>query len=227
MSDKEQSKETKVSEIQKTDDISVTTLLAELVRKQDSRIDAFEKRFDGLETLIKETNKNPVDSGVEAENKPKTEDSKDVGDPVTAGNEIAPKPSEAQASIIAPAVETSGSDKDGLKMENKADDEKEDKEDKEDKKEDVEKADEKEEKDMDYKKSKSDFEYEIVKTVRPAGLRGNTEIPKAPTAYQVLKATVNGWGKTSSVEDSLAIMYAKEANGEFGNGRPTLEGVFS
>ena len=68
--------ETQVSEVQKTDkDTSVTSILAQLVKAQESRIDSFEKRFDGLETLIKEQNKNPVDQGVEDD---KDEDTEDV-----------------------------------------------------------------------------------------------------------------------------------------------------
>lgn len=204
-----------ISDVQKSNDVSVTTLLAELVRKQDSRIDLFEKRFDSLETLIKEANVNPVDSGIEAENKPKTEDADDVGDKVTIGNEYAPEPSKAQASIIAPAVDTSGTDNSGLQMENKADEE--DK--KEDKKEEIEKEDDKEE---DDKKDieKSDSEYEIVKTVRPAGIK--TDQVTAPTGYQILKAIIGGWnGKTNSAEEALTIAYNKLNRGEFGTGWAT------
>jgi hypothetical protein len=209
MTTTEQPTET-ISDVQKSNDVSVTTLLAELVRKQDSRIDSFEKRFDNLETLIKEANANPVDSGIEAENKPKTEDAKDVGDKVTIGNEYAPEPSNAQASIIAPAVNTSGTDNSGLQMENKMDDDKE-----EDKKE-IDKEDDKEE---DDKKDieKSDSEYEIVKTVRPAGIK--TDQVTAPTGYQILKAIIGGWnGKTNSVEESMNIAYNKLNRGEFGTG---------
>ena len=60
-----ETKTEEISEIQKSDDSSVTSILAQLVKAQESRIDSFEKRFDGIEALIKEQNKNPVDKGVE------------------------------------------------------------------------------------------------------------------------------------------------------------------
>ena len=201
-----------ISEVIKSED-SVTSILAQLVKSQEARIDSFEKKFDDLATLIKEANQNPVDTGLEAENKPKTEDANDVGDKVTIGNEIAPSPKD-QASIIAPAVDTSGSDKDGLKMENKADED----EKKADKKEEVEKTDD-DKKDEDLKKS--DSVYEIVKTVRPKVYVEAQEEKSIPTAYQVIKAAANGFGETSSAEDALTLMYAKFQNGEFGNGLPT------
>ena len=210
-----------ISDVQKSDDVSVTSLLAELVRKQDSRIDNFEKRFDSIENLIKEKNDNPVDSGVEAENKPKTEDADDVGDKVTVGNEVAPKPSEAQASIIAPAVEPNKTDTEGLKMENKMDEKEDDK--KDEKKEEVEKTEDKEE-DKDIKKS--DSEYEIVKTVRPILKSRPSDATVIPTGYQILKAIASGFnGKTSSAEQSMIIAYEKLANGDFGTGFPTGESV--
>jgi len=223
-----------ISEVKKSEQVSdpsALSIIASLVRKQDERIDSFEKRFDSIETLIKEQNANPVDSGIEAENKPKTEDEKDVGDKVTIGNAVAPVPSDAQASIIAPALETNTSDKEGLKMENKADEDKKEDEKVEEKKEEVAKTDEdekeekKEEKAEDIKKS-DDKTYEIVKTVRPKVYR---EEPRSslPTGYQVLKAAANGWnGETQSAEEALTIMYRKEAAGEFGNGQPTFEGVY-
>jgi hypothetical protein len=212
----EEIKTDEISEIQKSD-TSIVSLLAELVRKQDSRMDSFEKEFTEVKSLIKEQNKNPVDTGVEAENKPKTEDAKDVGDKVTVGNEIAPKPSESQASIISPAVNASGTDKSGLKMENKMDDDDE----KDEKKDEVEKSDDDdEEKKEEVEKS---GEYEIVKTVRPI-LKSHPVDSQTtvPTGYQILKAIVSGWGgKTSSAEESLTIAYNKLEAGEFGNGFPT------
>ena len=214
----EEIKTDEISEIRKDSDTSIVSLLAELVRKQDSRMDSFEKEFTEVKSLIKEANKNPVDTGVEAENKPKTEDAKDVGDKVTVGNEIAPKPSESQASIISPAVDSSGTDKSGLKMENKADEDDE----KEEKKDEVEKADDDEKKDEKKEVEKSS-EYEIVKTVRPI-LKSHPidSKTKVPTGYQVLKAIVSGWGgKTSSAEEALTIAYNKLEAGEFGNGFPT------
>ena len=230
MTTKETNTEENTDVVQKSaDETSLITLVAELVRKQDTRIDnqeeTFGKRFEALETLIKEANKNPVDSGVEAENKPKTEDAKDVGDKVTAGNDVAPKPSDSQASIIAPAVEDSKTDTSGLKMENKAEDEDEKKD---EKKEDVEKTDEDEKKDekKEYAKevTKSDdgTEYEIIKTVRPILKTNQVEATAIPTGYQVLKAIISGFnGKTSSVEESLTIAYNKLEAGEFGTGLPT------
>ena len=133
--------------VQKSDDTSVTSILAQLVKAQEDRIDSFEKRFDGLETLIKEHNANPVDHGTEVENQPKVEDKDDVGDKVTVGNELAPSPKD-QASIIAPALQTPSADAEGLKMENKADDEKKE----DDKKEEVAKT---EDEDKDDKKRRS------------------------------------------------------------------------
>jgi hypothetical protein len=162
--------------------------------------------------LIKEHNANPVDTGVETESKPKVEDANDVGDKVTIENKLAPKPSDSQASIIAADNDKSGSDKSGLKMENKADED----EKKEESKVEVKVDDDK--KDEDVKKS-IPSEYEFVKSVRPV----STGSPKSyPTAYQVLKSILGGWnGKTSSAEQSMLIAYEKLHNGEFGNGFPT------
>lgn len=219
-----ETKTEEISEVQKadpvvkTDDPSALQILAQIVQKQDVKIDGFQKSIDALTAVVKEHNANPVDSGVEAENKPKTEDADDVGDKVTIGNEVAPKPSDSQASIIAPALETNTADKEGLKMENKADDD--DK--KEDKKEEVAKTDD-DKKDEDKKeeiKKSDDSTYEIVKTVRPKVYI--EEVRKSvPTGYQVIKAAASGWdGATQSAEEALVIMYNKEANGEFGNGQP-------
>lgn len=238
---KEETKE-EISKVEKADNIqsdpSVTSILAQLVKKQDERIDSFEKRFDSLETLIKEENANPVDQGVETENKPKTEDKDDVGDKVTIGNEVAPVPSDSQASIIAPALEPNTSDSEGLKMESKnttkADnrDEDEKKEEKKEENKTVEKTDDSPKGDEEEKKkeknpemyAKSDEKlYEIVKTVRPKVYQPE-ELKSVPTGYQILKATANGWGKTSSAEEALTIMYEKYENGEFGNGLP--QGVY-
>lgn len=206
----DETKSETISEIKKSDS-SLEGIVAEILKNQEARIDKFEKRFDDLATLIKEHNANPVDTGVEAENKPKTEDANDVGDKVTVGNELAPKPSDSQASIIAADNDKSGSDKSGLKMENKADDEK-----KEETKEEVAKVDD--DKDEDVKKSVSS-EYEFVKSVRPV----STGSPKTyPTAYQILKSITSGWnGKTTSAEQSMLIAYQKLHDGEFGNGFPS------
>lgn len=220
----ETTKTEEISEVQKSETDSVVSILAELVKSQETRIDSFEKKFDGLAELIKEANKNPVDTGVEAENKPKTEDAKDVGDKVTAGNQVAPSPKD-QASIIAPADKESKTDTSGLKMENKAEEavEKTDDEKKDEKKEEVEKTDDedkKEEKKEDVKKS-DDSVYEIVKTVRPKVFQ-REEVKSVPTGYQILKAIEGGFdGKTSSAEEALTIAYNKLEDGEFGNGFPS------
>tara|TARA_R100000458_G_C8272557_1_gene247420 strand:- start:1327 stop:2016 length:690 start_codon:yes stop_codon:yes gene_type:complete len=225
MTQEETTKTEEISEIQKSDDSSVTSILAQLVKAQESRIDSFEKRFDGLETLIKEQNKNPVDKGVEDDTqKPAVEASNDVGDPDKLGETYAPSP-KAQASIVQPQPQEVGdskSDASSLTMgkaddsEDKKEDEKkeevaktEDSEDKDDKKEEVKKSDE-----------KVDSEYEIVKTVRPA-LRARDDESTIPTGYQILKAISGGWnGQTSSAEEALVIAYNKLENGEFGNGLP-------
>ncbi len=219
-----------ISEVKKTEqsDPSALSIIANLVKKQDERIDhqeeTFGKKFDELFTLIKEHNANPVDSGLEAENKPKTEDADDVGDKVTAGNEVAPKPSDSQASIIAPALETSTADSEGLKMENKADDD--DK--KEEKKEEVTKMDDHDDKKDDKKeeiKKSSDTTYEIVKTVRPKVYQDEPR-SNIPTAYQMLKATINGFGETQDAEKALVLMHEKYESGEFGTGNPTFGGAY-
>jgi len=204
-----------VSEVKKSEDTSVTSILAQLVKAQESRIDSFEKRFDGLETLIKEQNKNPVDQGVEDDTQaPAVSSPNDVGDPDKLGNTYAPSPKD-QASIVPPQKgESPKSDAPSLTM-GKADDE--DKKE-EDKKADVEKTDEDEKEDV--KKSDSS-EYEIVKTVRPLLKSRGEEETTIPTGYQILKAISSGWnGQTSSAEDALVIAYNKLESGEFGNGLP-------
>ena len=217
-----------ISEVKKTEqsDPSALSIIANLVKAQETRLDKQEetltKGFDELRTLIKEHNSNPVDSGIEAENKPKTEDADDVGDKVTAGNEVAPKPSDSQASIIAPALESNTADVEGLKMENKADDD-DKKEEKKDEKEEVTKMDE-EKKDEEVKKS-SDNTYEIVKTVRPKVYQDEPR-SNIPTAYQMLKATINGFGETQSAEQALILMHQKYEEGQFGNGQPTFGGAY-
>ena len=204
-----------VSEVQKSDDTSVTSILAQLVKSQESRIDSFEKRFDGLESLIKEQNKNPVDQGVEDDTQaPAVSSPNDVGDPDKLGNTYAPSPKD-QASIVPPQKgESPKTDAPSLTM-GKADGEEDDK------KEEVEKTEDEDEKKEDVKKSDSS-EYEIVKTVRPLLKSRMGEEEKAiPTGYQILKAISSGWnGQTSSAEDALVIAYNKLESGEFGNGLP-------
>jgi hypothetical protein len=219
MTTEEQTTETQVSEVQKSDDVdtSVTSILAQLVKAQEARIDSFEKRFDGLETLIKEHNKNPVDQGVEDDTQaPAVSSPNDVGDPDNLGNTYAPSPKD-QASIVPPQKgESPKTDAPSLTM-GKADDE--DK--KEEDKEEVEKTeDHDEDKKEDVKKSESS-EYEIVKTVRPLLKSRGEEETVIPTGYQILKAISSGWnGQTSSAEDALVIAYNKLESGEFGNGLP-------
>jgi|APSaa5957512535_1039671.scaffolds.fasta_scaffold32237_3 hypothetical protein len=222
----EETKTEEISEVQKSDatqvvaDPSALSIIASLVKSQESRMDSFEKKFDGLAELLKEANKNPVDKGDEVENQPKAADSKDVGDKVTVGNVIAPSPKD-QASIIAPADKESKTDVEGLKMENKADDadEKKDEKKEEVEKMDDDKDDKKDEKE-DVKKS-DDSVYEIVKTVRPA-IYQREAAPTVPTGYQILKAIEGGFnGETSSAEEALTIAYNKLESGEFGNGFPT------
>jgi len=208
--------ETQVSEVQKSDDVdtSVTSILAQLVKAQESRIDSFEKRFDGLETLIKEQNKNPVDQGVEDDTQaPAVSSPNDVGDPDKLGNTYAPSPKD-QASIVPPQKgESPKTDAPSLTM-GKADGEEDDK------KEEVEKTEDEDEKKEDVKKSDSS-EYEIVKTVRPLLKSRGEEETTIPTGYQILKAISSGWnGQTSSAEDALVIAYNKLESGEFGNGLP-------
>lgn len=215
MTTESETTETQVSEVQKSEDTSVTSILAQLVKAQESRIDSFEKRFDHIETLIKEQNKNPVDQGVEDDTQvPKVSSPTDVGDPDKLGNTYAPSPKD-QASIVQPQKgESPKSDAPSLTM-GKADDDEDKKE--EDKKADVEKTDEDEKEDV--KKSDSS-EYEIVKTVRPL-LKSRREEQSIPTGYQILKAISSGWnGQTSSAEDALVIAYNKLESGEFGNGLP-------
>ena len=215
MTTEEQTTETQVSEVQKSDDdTSVTSILAQLVKSQESRIDSFEKRFDGLETLIKEQNKNPVDQGVEDDTQaPAVSSPNDVGDPDKLGNTYAPSPKD-QASIVPPQKgESPKTDAPSLTM-GKADGEEEDK------KEEVEKTEDEDEKKEDVKKSDSS-EYEIVKTVRPLLKSRGEEETTIPTGYQILKAISSGWnGQTSSAEDALVIAYNKLESGEFGNGLP-------
>mgnify|MGYP003146606499 CR=1 FL=1 len=218
MTTEEQTTETQVSEVKKSDaDTSVTSILAQLVKAQESRIDSFEKRFDGLETLIKEQNKNPVDQGVEDDTQaPAVSSPNDVGDPDKLGNTYAPSP-EDQGSIVPPQKgEAPKTDVPSLTM-GKADDGDDKKAD--DKKEEVEKTDDEDEKE-DVKKSDSS-EYEIVKTVRPLLKSRGEEEATIPTGYQILKAISSGWnGKTSSAEEALVIAYNKLESGEFGNGLP-------
>ncbi|MDE1840222.1 MAG: hypothetical protein KGH87_09940, partial [Thaumarchaeota archaeon] len=66
--------------------------------------------------LAKLEDANPVEHGARLEAKPTTDSDKDAGAPITATNDYGRS---TQASIIAPAGKPSGSDKDGLSMENK------------------------------------------------------------------------------------------------------------
>lgn len=197
-----------VSQIEKQD--SLVGIVAQVLKNQEARMDRFDKQFETIVALIKEKNANPVDTGVETESKPKTEDANDVGGKVTIENKLAPKPSDSQASIASDDNTKSGSDKSGLKMENKAEEGEV-----EEKKEEVKVDTTKESEDV----KKSVQEYEFVKSVRPAL---NSQHKSYPTAYQVLKSITSGWnGKTTDVAQSLIIAQQKLEAGEFGNGRPT------
>lgn len=214
--------------VEKTDPMTETVLTlvksqTDQISSQNAQIAELSKK---LEELQKEKNENPVDKGVEVENKPAVS-SEDVGDKVTATNLVAPKPSEAQADIIPPAVKEPGTDNGELSMENKADEE--DK--KEEKKEDIEKTDDseyKEDKKEEVKKSedikKSDYTYKVVETVRPL-LKSNIQSGEKPTAYQMLKGVADGFGVTSDASEALVLMYQKMESGEFGDGRPSYGGL--
>ena len=186
-----------------------------LIEKQNSDIEALRKQ---IEELQKEKNQNPVDKGTEVESKPATS-GEDVGDKADAQNHVAPKPSEAQASIIPPAVKPPGDDNSGLSMENKSDDDEKPKEKEEEMKKE-EKTEEKEEKE-EMKKSEPDSIYKVVETVRPLIKAREVDYTKVPTAYQMLKAVEQGFGQTRDAEQSLILMHQKMQNGEFGTGNPS------
>lgn len=150
--------------------------------------------------------------GQTMESKPKDGDSKDVGDPVKSPNELAP--GQPGPEKTAPLTHESGSDRDGLSMENKSDhkEEKMDKEDekKMDKEDDVKKTEHEEEKKKEEKMRKEDkedekeekveksgeeqkSEYEVIKAVRSPYLVTEPQEGTVPNGAQLLKAIRNGW----------------------------------
>ena len=202
--------ETKTEEIRKENpDVkvdSMATVVTDLIKTKDSlilekanKIAELEKAIEGLK---KTHNANPVDKGIESEAMPKATDSDDVGDKTDAKNDIAPKPSDSQASIIAPAVKEPGKDTAGLSMENKAE---EDESKKEEKKEEI---------------KKSHSIYKVVETVRPI-IKSRGSYSDIPSAYQMLKAVEGGFGETRDADRALVLMHEKMARGEFGDGRPS------
>jgi hypothetical protein len=202
--------ETKTEEIRKEDQTvkvdSMATVVTDLIKTKDSLIlekaNKIAELEKALEDLKKTHNQNPVDKGIENEAMPKATDADDVGDKTDAKNDIAPKPSDSQASIIAPAVKEPGKDTAGLSMENKAD---EDESKKEEKKEEVKKA---------------NSIYKVVQTVRPI-IKSHSYSAGTPSAYQMLKAVEQGFGETRDADRALVLMHEKMARGEFGDGRPS------
>lgn len=212
---------TVVTDLIKTKDI--------LIEKQDSDIESLNKKIAELE---KTANQNPVDSGSEQKQSVKVTDADDVGTKADAKNDVAPKPSEAQASIIPPAVKEPGTDSAGLSMENKADEESDKKPEekkaeevkKEDEKKDAPKAEEKKEEKKEYMDKSNDV-YKVVETVRPI-MKTREHIGEKPTAYQMLKALENGFGETKNANQALVLMHQKMQSGEFGDGLPAHGGAY-
>lgn len=200
---------TVVSDLIKTKD--------ELIKNQDSKIEELSKK---IEELSKVVNQNPVDGGTEQSQAVKATDADDVGTKADAKNDVAPKPSEAQADIIPPAVKEPGKDEASVTMENKSDDsEKKD----EEKKDEVKKEDEKKEEEKKEEVKKSDSTYKVVETVRP--IIKSYDNKSVPTAYQMLKACEQGFGETKSADQALVILHQKMLKGEFGNGQPSFGGI--
>lgn len=144
--------------------------------------------------------------GQTMESKPKDGDSKQVGDPVKSPNELAP--GQPGPEKTAPLTHESGSDRDGLSMENKSDHEKEDekkmdkedkvektdyeKEEKMDKEDDLKKEEEKEEDKVEKSDEGKKSEYEVIKAVRSPYLMAEPQ-GEIPTGAQLLKAIRSGW----------------------------------
>lgn len=225
-----QTTETKTDEIRKEDQTVkvdpmatvVSDLLKtkdELIKSRDSKIEELSKKIDELSKVV---NKNPVDGGIEQAQGLKATDPDDVGTKADAQNDVAPKPSEAQADIIPPAVKEPGTDSASVTMENKSDysEKKEDKKEDEMKKQEEEKEKEKEKKE-EVKKTQS--LYKVVETVRP--IIKSRDSANKPTAYQMLKACEQGFGQTKNAADALVIMHQKMLKGEFGDGNPS-GGIF-
>lgn len=224
---------TKTDEITKEDqsvDTTLANVVQDLIKTKDTLIVEKSSKIEELEKKLAELNKvvnaNPVDGGIEQPQGVKATDPDDVGTDAKAKNDIAPKPSEAQADIIPPAVKEPSKDETSVTMENKADDSEEKKP--EEKKEEVKKDEEpkKEEKKEETKTEevkKSDATYKIVETVRPM-IKARADNDNVPTAYQMLKAVENGFGETRDAAQALVIMHQKMLKGEFGDGNPSRGG---
>jgi len=220
------------------EDQSVDTTLANVVQdliktkdtlivEKSSRIEELEKKLADLSKDHDVVNANPVDGGIEKPQGVKATDPDDVGTDAKADNYIAPKPSEAQADIIPPAVKEPSKDETSVTMENKADDsdEKKPEEKKEEVKKDEEpkKEEEKKEETKTEEVKKADPAYKIVETVRPM-IKARADNDNVPTAYQMLKAVENGFGETRDAAQALVIMHQKMLKGEFGDGNPSRGG---
>lgn len=230
MTDEIQSQSTSSTseQLQKSDaSPSEIELLTTLVKSQQDQISTIAKdsaeKYDGLLKAISDLKKmdaNPVDHGATKEEKPKVSDNDDAGGAVKDEPSYAPD-GDAQASIRAPADEAPKTD--SVKVSKSDDEDGEKKEAKsEDKDEDMKKS-----VDTDMRKSISpsgDFEYEMVKAVRPKYDLLPTAPTNAPTGYQVMKAMFNGWnGKFTNFEKSFIHGYERLLKGEYGTGFP--EGV--
>lgn len=240
----------KTEQVKKSDPSvdSMATVVSDLIKTKDTLIEKQSTDIEALrkqiEELQKEVNKNPVDQGTEEPQAVKATDSDDVGTKADAKNYVAPKPSEAQASIIPPAVKEPGKDEGEVSMENKSDYDKpeEKKEEKEEmKKEDYD--DDKKDHQYDDKKyhqydgkkdyyhggkkeeemKKSDSIYKVVEPVRPI-LKSTFSYDEVPTAYSMLKAVTDGTYGTDA-DAALTKMELEIQKGTFGSGRPT-GGIF-
>lgn len=216
------------------------SLLSTISRQNSEAIDSLTKSVDAvLEEIKKQSvagsngnngkDENPVDHGTDKQEKPKVSDNDDVGDKPKDDPSYAPD-GDAQASIKAPADKPSGTDKvDVAKADNGDNGEK-----KENGEKNGEKKEEKKEENGEVKKSDTkpdtkpvnksvspsgDFEYEMVKAVRPKWNPIPETPSNAPTGYQILKAIDNGWGgKHTSYEQSFIEAYQRLLKGEFGDG---------
>lgn len=185
---------------------SEISLLTTLVTNHDNALSALTKSIadiqksvaDVADKLQKGQDANPVTHAPTAELKPAVSDAKDVGASAESVTGIAPK-GDAQASIIAPAGEPSGTG-----SVSKAD-----------------KPEEKEEEKPEMKKSTDGFTYEMVKAIRPKyGLMPETP-QGAPTAFQIQKAINSGFGgKFTNYEQSFIHAWTELVKGNYGTGFP-------
>lgn len=173
------------SEVAKTED--PIAMLAKLSVQNSEAIAKLTETQNKI--LSKLEDANPVEHGARLEAKPTTDSDKDAGAPITATNDYGRS---TQASIIAPAGKPSGSDKDGLSMENKS-----------------------------VPEAKLDPVYKEIPAVRPAFIIKAEQNTVVPTAMQVLKAIDSGWdGKFKKAEDSYIEAVRRLEAGEFGTGFP-------